>query len=140
MESVKKSIDKRELHKREYDSWLKERQMQTIEEKVDMSKALDANLVDTKSNGIESEKQDISNKSRNDIDADDADIRPIYNEEQWLRWKQTGRNFKTVVLRWVPTGNIFTSSTTKIDNEPTNGSNEDITNQYECEHTLDVSA
>ncbi|GKB20128.1 hypothetical protein Tco_0854051 [Tanacetum coccineum] len=42
--------------------------------------------------------------------------------------------------RWVPTGKIFTSSTTKVDSEPPNGSNEDITNQYECEQTLDVSA
>ncbi|GKB00718.1 hypothetical protein Tco_0828711 [Tanacetum coccineum] len=48
--------------------------------------------------------------------------------------------FKTVGLRWVPTRKIFTSSTTKVDSEPTNGSNEDITNQYECEQTLDVSA
>ncbi|GJY37790.1 retrovirus-related pol polyprotein from transposon TNT 1-94 [Tanacetum coccineum] len=45
-----------------------------------------------------------------------------------------------VGLRWVPTGKIFTSSTTKVDSDPTNGSNEDITNQYECEQTLDVSA
>ncbi|GJT73142.1 hypothetical protein Tco_1032428 [Tanacetum coccineum] len=52
----------------------------------------------------------------------------------------TGKIFKTVGLRWVPTGKIFTSSTTKVDSEPTNGSNEDITNQYECEQTLDVSA
>ncbi|GJV95876.1 hypothetical protein Tco_1547453 [Tanacetum coccineum] len=57
-----------------------------------------------------------------------------------LRWKQMGRIFKTVSLRWVPTRKIFTSSTTKVDSEPTNGSNEDITNQYECEKTLDVSA
>ncbi|GKB33339.1 hypothetical protein Tco_0872740, partial [Tanacetum coccineum] len=42
--------------------------------------------------------------------------------------------------RWVPIGKIFTSSTTKVDSEPTNGSNEDITNQYECEQTLNVSA
>ncbi|GJS10014.1 hypothetical protein Tco_0366810 [Tanacetum coccineum] len=48
--------------------------------------------------------------------------------------------FKTIGLRWVPTRQIFTSSTTKVDGEPTNGSNEDITNQYECEQTLDVSA
>ncbi|GJQ90849.1 hypothetical protein Tco_0001988 [Tanacetum coccineum] len=43
-------------------------------------------------------------------------------------------------LKWVPTGKIFTSSTTRVDSEPTNGSNDDITNQYECEQTLDVSA
>ncbi|GKC49349.1 hypothetical protein Tco_1072094 [Tanacetum coccineum] len=57
-----------------------------------------------------------------------------------LRWKPTSKIFKTVGLRWVPTGKIFTSSTTKVDSEPTNGSDEDITNQYECEQTLDVSA
>ncbi|GKA97865.1 hypothetical protein Tco_0825759, partial [Tanacetum coccineum] len=50
--------------------------------------------------------------------------------------KKTRKRF----LRWVPTGKLFTSSTTKADSEPTNGSNKDITNQYECEQTLDVSA
>ncbi|GJU73302.1 hypothetical protein Tco_1264707 [Tanacetum coccineum] len=57
-----------------------------------------------------------------------------------LRWKATCKIFKTVGLRWVPTGKIFASSTTKVDSEPTKGSNEDITNQYECKQTLDVSA
>ncbi|GJY41874.1 hypothetical protein Tco_0429144 [Tanacetum coccineum] len=46
-----------------------------------------------------------------------------------LRWKPTGKIFKTVGLKWIPTGKIFTSSTTKVDSEPTNGSNDDITNQ-----------
>ncbi|GKC96801.1 hypothetical protein Tco_1162243 [Tanacetum coccineum] len=45
-----------------------------------------------------------------------------------------------VETRWVPTGKLFTFSTAKVDSDPTNGSNEDITNQYECEQTLDVSA
>nr|GEX71137.1 hypothetical protein [Tanacetum cinerariifolium] len=57
-----------------------------------------------------------------------------------LRRKSTGKIFETIGLRWDPTGKIFTSSTTKVDSEPTSGSNEDITNQYECEQTLDVSA
>nr|GEY26661.1 hypothetical protein [Tanacetum cinerariifolium] len=57
-----------------------------------------------------------------------------------LSWKLTGRIFKTVHLRWVPTGKIFTSSTTKVDSDPPNSSIADITNQYECEQTLDVSA
>ncbi|GJX48002.1 hypothetical protein Tco_0273192 [Tanacetum coccineum] len=35
---------------------------------------------------------------------------------------------------------MFTDNTTKVDNEPPNGSNEDITNPYECEQTLNVSA
>ncbi|GJS66692.1 hypothetical protein Tco_0681256, partial [Tanacetum coccineum] len=52
MESVKKSIDERAKHKEEYNSWVNERQMQTIEDKVDSfcfseGKALDASLVDT---------------------------------------------------------------------------------------------
>nr|GEY44792.1 hypothetical protein [Tanacetum cinerariifolium] len=336
IESVKKSIDERAQHKREYDIRVNDRHMQTIEEKVDTSKALDAGLVDTESSGTESKEQDTSNRSGNDAHADDADIRPIYDEEpmveeresvvvkshhviafsesrnssknmprfssndmvhnhyleeakkktqkrdrnsrpsvmpsaksqdtangskpkprsntqtsrNWpasknsfvmiktvpkaehprnsrnffdskhfvcsicqkcvfnanhdscvtkflkevnsraklpsnkttnrnkpaeqtsfakkpkrqipkrhrflikktsvvhkktmtprscLRWKPTGKIFKTVGLRWVPTGKIFTSSTTKVDSEPTNGSDEDITNQYECEQILDVN-
>ncbi|GKA22187.1 hypothetical protein Tco_0708149 [Tanacetum coccineum] len=57
-----------------------------------------------------------------------------------LRWQPKGRIPKTVYLRWVPTGKIFTSSTTKVDSEPPNGSKEDITNQCESEQALDVSA
>ncbi|GKD27556.1 hypothetical protein Tco_1233770, partial [Tanacetum coccineum] len=81
MESVKKSIDERAQHKREYDSRVNDRQMQTIEEKVDTSKALDASLVDIESSGTESKEQDTSSRSGNDAHADDADIRPIYDEE-----------------------------------------------------------
>ncbi|GJZ48393.1 hypothetical protein Tco_0602225 [Tanacetum coccineum] len=44
MESVKKSIDERAQHKREYDSWVNERQIQTTEGKVDTGKAVDANI------------------------------------------------------------------------------------------------
>ncbi|GJZ35145.1 hypothetical protein Tco_0580962 [Tanacetum coccineum] len=57
-----------------------------------------------------------------------------------LRWIPTGRIFNTAGLRWVPTGKKFTSSTTKVDCEPPNGSNDDITNPYECNQTLNVSA
>ncbi|GJT75893.1 hypothetical protein Tco_1042618 [Tanacetum coccineum] len=35
---------------------------------------------------------------------------------------------------------MFTDSTTKVDSEPPNGSNDDITNPYECDQTLNVSA
>ncbi|GKA99575.1 hypothetical protein Tco_0827569 [Tanacetum coccineum] len=353
VESVKKSINERAKHKEEYNSWVNERQMQTTEDKVDSSKALYASLVDTESSGTSLKEQDTSSRSGNDAHADDADIRPIYDEEpmdeqrfasqvdvnndlskpvtthylpkeresavakphhmiapgssryssndmvhnhyleeakkktqessrnsepsvmpsarsqstangskpkprsntqtsrNWpasknsfvttktvpiaehsrnsrnfsdskhfvcstcqkcvfnanhdscvtkflnevnsrakvpsnkttninkpveqtsfakkperqipkghrfsikktsivhektmtprscLRWKSTGKIFKTVGLRWVPTRKIFTSSTTKVDSEPPNGSNKDITNPYECEKTLDVSA
>nr|GEW18485.1 hypothetical protein [Tanacetum cinerariifolium] len=66
LESVKKSIDERVQPKREYDSWVNERQMQTTEENVDTSKALDASLVDTESN-----------------------IRPIYDEEPMAKVQTT---------------------------------------------------
>ncbi|GJY86930.1 hypothetical protein Tco_0500956 [Tanacetum coccineum] len=55
-------------------------------------------------------------------------------------WIPTGRIFKTASLRWIPTRKMFTDSTTKVDSEPPNGSNEDITNPYECKQSLDVSA
>ncbi|GKB54847.1 hypothetical protein Tco_0905600 [Tanacetum coccineum] len=171
--------------------------MQTIEGKVDTSTILDASLVDTESSGIELKEQVTSNISGNDAHADDADIRPIYDEESMVEERESaftkpyhmtassesrnssknmprfssndmvhnhyleeakkkaqekGRNSRPSVMpsarsqctanvgiRWVPTGKIFTSSTTKVDSEPTNGSNEHITNQYECEQTLDVS-
>ncbi|GJU24695.1 hypothetical protein Tco_1163316 [Tanacetum coccineum] len=65
-------------------------------------------------------------------------LNEVNSRAKW--WKPTSKIFKTVGLRWVPTGKIFTSSTTKVDSEPQNGSNDDITKQYECKQTLDVSA
>ncbi|GJY09351.1 hypothetical protein Tco_0377536 [Tanacetum coccineum] len=67
MESVKKSIDERAQHKREYDSRVNERQMQTIEEK------------------------DTSSRSGNDAHADDAYIRPIYDEEPMAEVQTTAK-------------------------------------------------
>ncbi|GJT73065.1 hypothetical protein Tco_1032351 [Tanacetum coccineum] len=55
-----------------------------------------------------------------------------------LRWKPTGRIFKIVGLRWIPTRKMFTDNTTKVDSEPPNGSNDDITNPYECDQLLNV--
>ncbi|GJS64450.1 hypothetical protein Tco_0679014 [Tanacetum coccineum] len=57
-----------------------------------------------------------------------------------LRWKLKGRIFKIAGLRWIPTGKMFTDNTTKVDSEPPNGSNDDITNPYEFNQTLNVSA
>ncbi|GJU77342.1 hypothetical protein Tco_1274412 [Tanacetum coccineum] len=156
-------------------------------------------FVDTESSGTALKEQDTSSRSGNDAHADDADIRPIYDEEpmaevqttaeinifatgqqhteqpefnnegevdqnaeqchdtcplpaqltdnhttelsnQSLEFENIRKLFKTVGLKWIPTRKIFTSSTTKVDSEPTNGSNADITNQYESAQTLDVSA
>ncbi|GJW65695.1 hypothetical protein Tco_0117579 [Tanacetum coccineum] len=56
MGNVKKSVAERTRHQRQYDRRVNKRQIQTQESKVDMGKALD-------------------------VDADDADIRPIYDED-----------------------------------------------------------
>nr|GEV59392.1 ribonuclease H-like domain-containing protein [Tanacetum cinerariifolium] len=56
-----------------------------------------------------------------------------------VRWKPTGRIFKSVGLRWIPTGKLFDSCASKVNSEPTHGSNVDIPNIHECEQTLDVS-
>ncbi|GJU03729.1 hypothetical protein Tco_1114067 [Tanacetum coccineum] len=55
--------------------------MQKQESKVDLGKALDVGLVVIKRSGTESRKKDTSSMSENDTDTDDADIRPIYDEE-----------------------------------------------------------
>nr|GEY52552.1 hypothetical protein [Tanacetum cinerariifolium] len=81
LESIKKSIDERAQHKREYDRWVNEKHMQTTEEKNDTSKALDASSVDKECSRRESKEQDTSSRSGNDAHDDDADIRPIYDEE-----------------------------------------------------------
>nr|GEV90419.1 putative ribonuclease H-like domain-containing protein [Tanacetum cinerariifolium] len=62
----RKCINERAQLKREYDSKVNERQMQTTEENVDTSKALDASSVDTESN-----------------------IRPIYDEEPMAKVQTT---------------------------------------------------
>ncbi|GJR35907.1 hypothetical protein Tco_1211591 [Tanacetum coccineum] len=54
----------------------------------------------------------------------------------YLRWIPTGRIFKLAGLRWIPTRKMFIIDTTKVDSEPPNGSNEDITNPYQCDHLL----
>ncbi|GJT96964.1 hypothetical protein Tco_1092482 [Tanacetum coccineum] len=89
MESVKKSIDERAHHKKEYDSRVNERQMQTKEGKVDSSKALDDGLVVTESSGVKSGKHDTSDISGNDTHAEDADIRPVNDQDPWYVFKYT---------------------------------------------------
>ncbi|GJX84349.1 hypothetical protein Tco_0335123 [Tanacetum coccineum] len=78
---VKKFVAKRTHHQRQYERRVNKRQMQTQESKIDTGKALDADLVDTESIRTDSTVQDDSSRSGNDTDADDADIRPIYDEE-----------------------------------------------------------
>ncbi|GJW74653.1 hypothetical protein Tco_0134023 [Tanacetum coccineum] len=79
--NVKKSVAERTRHQRQYERRVNKRQMQTQESKIHTGKAVDNGLVVMERNGTESEVQDDSSRSGNDTDADDADIRPIYDEE-----------------------------------------------------------
>ncbi|GJZ96598.1 hypothetical protein Tco_0668932 [Tanacetum coccineum] len=57
--------------------------------KIDMGKALDADLVDIESIRTDSTVQDDNSRSGNDTDVDDADIRPIFDEEQMAEYLET---------------------------------------------------
>ncbi|GJW87020.1 retrovirus-related pol polyprotein from transposon TNT 1-94 [Tanacetum coccineum] len=81
IESVKKSIDERVMHTREYDNRVNERQMQLKEVKDDSSKTLDANLVVTESKETESERHVSSSKFEKDTHAKDADVNSV-NDKQ----------------------------------------------------------
>ncbi|GKB13612.1 hypothetical protein Tco_0847535 [Tanacetum coccineum] len=81
MGNVKKFVAERTRQQRQYDRRVNKRQMQTQESKINMGKAVDDDLVITESSGTESEVQDESSMSGNDTNAEDADIRPIYDEK-----------------------------------------------------------
>nr|GEX33688.1 hypothetical protein [Tanacetum cinerariifolium] len=84
MGNVKKSVAERTRHQRQYYRRVNKRQMQTQKSKNDTGKAVDVDLVMTKSSGTESEVQDDKNMSGNDTYTDDADIKPIYDEERMV--------------------------------------------------------
>ncbi|GKB56502.1 hypothetical protein Tco_0912688 [Tanacetum coccineum] len=125
MGNVKKSVAERTRHQRQYDRWVNRRQMQTQESKIDMGKAVDADLVVTKSSCSPNKTFVVYEKTSPRSD---------------LRWKPMGRIFKSVGLRWIPKGKLFDSCTSKVDSDPPHGSNVDIPNIHECKQTLDVSA
>nr|GEX52292.1 hypothetical protein [Tanacetum cinerariifolium] len=99
MGNVKKSIAERTRHQRQNDRRVNKRQMQTQESKIDTGKAVDAGLVVTKSSGIKSKVQDNSSRSGNDTDADDADIRPIYDEEPMVEVQLTAEGNIFAILQ-----------------------------------------
>nr|GEX87519.1 hypothetical protein [Tanacetum cinerariifolium] len=104
MGNVKKSVAERTRHKRQYDSRMNERQMQSKEGNVDSSKALDISLVVTECSAIESEninessvidtgKQDTSSSSENYIThAVDADIRPANDQVPFAEVQLTAQH------------------------------------------------
>nr|GEU82673.1 hypothetical protein [Tanacetum cinerariifolium] len=89
MGNVKKSVTKRTHHQRQYDGRVNKRQMLTQKSKIDTGKAVNDDLVVTESSGTESEVQHDNSRSGNDTNADDADIRPIYDEEPTAKENKT---------------------------------------------------
>nr|GEV87584.1 hypothetical protein [Tanacetum cinerariifolium] len=81
MSNVKKSVAEITHHQREYERRMNKRHMQMQESKIDTSTEVDADLFVTKSSGKESEVQDDISMPGNDTYANDAAIRPIYDEE-----------------------------------------------------------
>nr|GEW67703.1 hypothetical protein [Tanacetum cinerariifolium] len=114
MGNVKKSVAERIRHKRQYDNMMNEIHMQSKEGNVDSSKALDASLVVTECNAIESEnsnlehafnksvnessgivtgKQDTSSSLGNYIThAMDADIRPANDQVPFAEVQLTAQH------------------------------------------------
>ncbi|GJS88753.1 hypothetical protein Tco_0771389 [Tanacetum coccineum] len=128
MKSVKKLIDERAKHKQEYNNWVNEKQMQTTEDKVDSSKAMDASLVDTESSGTALKEQDTSSRSGNDAHADDADIRPIYDEEPMAEVQTTAEI------------NIFATGQQHTEQPEFNNKGEVDQNAEQCHDTCPLPA
>nr|GEU70118.1 serine/threonine protein kinase SRPK1 [Tanacetum cinerariifolium] len=72
MEYLMESILKRAKHKRENDRRVNDSTMHSKKGKVASSKALDVGLIVTECSGTKSDKQDSSNKSRNDTHTEDG--------------------------------------------------------------------
>nr|GEW04158.1 hypothetical protein [Tanacetum cinerariifolium] len=82
MGNVKKSVAERTRHKRQYDRRMNERQIQSKESKVVLSKALDASLVVTECSGTKSDEHITNSSSGTYIThVVDADIRPVNDQE-----------------------------------------------------------
>ncbi|GJR78646.1 hypothetical protein Tco_0149431 [Tanacetum coccineum] len=97
--------------------------MQTTKEKVDTSKALDASLVDTKSSGTKSVEQDTSSRSGNGAYADDADIKPTYDEEPMAK------------VQLIADHNVFATGQQHIEQPEFNNEGEVEQNAEQCHDT-----
>nr|GEW88122.1 hypothetical protein [Tanacetum cinerariifolium] len=117
-----KSIAKRTRHQRQYDRRMNKRHMQTQKSKIDMGKPVDVDLVVTKSNGTEPEVQDDSSRSGNYMDADDADIRPIYDEDPMAEMYVFNAKHDACITRLLKEVN----SRTKIQSHKTRNSNKPV--------------
>ncbi|GJU72156.1 hypothetical protein Tco_1263561 [Tanacetum coccineum] len=89
MELLRSRLMKGAQHNESMTAAVNESQIQTTGGKRLIREAVDASLVNTESIGTESKEQDTSSRSGNDAHADDADIRPIYDEEPMVEVQTT---------------------------------------------------
>ncbi|GKF19028.1 hypothetical protein Tco_0067666 [Tanacetum coccineum] len=91
--AFRKSIEKRAQHKREYDSKVNERLMQSKEGKVGWSKALDVGLVVKECSRTKSDKQITSSSSGNYIThVVDANIRLVNDQVPFAKVQLTAQH------------------------------------------------
>ncbi|GKE81125.1 hypothetical protein Tco_1551125 [Tanacetum coccineum] len=90
--------------------------MQTQESKIDTGKAIDDDLVVIESSGTESEVQDDNSRPGNDTDVDDADIRPIYDEETMAKYPAQ-RQVKSPMLDASPDNQTTDYSKQSLESE-----------------------
>ncbi|GJR06235.1 hypothetical protein Tco_0529219 [Tanacetum coccineum] len=92
---------------------------------------------------IQSNKTTNSNKPVDQKSHTQKPSRQIFTGHRFSPKKTSAVSEKTIHrsnLRWIPTGKLFDSCTSKVDSEPPHGSNVDIPHIHECKQTLDVSA
>ncbi|GKA91231.1 hypothetical protein Tco_0813101 [Tanacetum coccineum] len=95
-----------------FSNLVNERQMQMPEGKVDTVKELDnAYVVVTDSSGTESEKQDTCSRSGNATHVEDADIRPVNDEEPMAEDAEKCQDTSPLL------GPSFTNKTTEFSNQ-----------------------
>ncbi|GJX64894.1 hypothetical protein Tco_0299237 [Tanacetum coccineum] len=83
--------------------------------KVDTSKALDASLVNTDSSETESRKRDTSSNSGNDVNADDVDIKPVYDENPMdEHYKELSDSIKTTRAKTIEHTTSLIAKNTKF--------------------------
>ncbi|GJR47646.1 hypothetical protein Tco_1315749 [Tanacetum coccineum] len=72
--------------------------------------------------------------------ANNAEIKSLRFQKRFLQYAALKNDLRKIKEKWIPTGKLFDSCTSKVDCEPPHGSNADIPNIHECKQTLDVSA
>nr|GEV47827.1 hypothetical protein [Tanacetum cinerariifolium] len=76
--------------------------LNTQESKIDTGKAVNNDLIVIESSGTKSEVQDDNIRSKNDTDADDADIRLIYDEEPMAKttdYSKQSLDYENILLK-----------------------------------------